>query len=192
GIDVSDDDVYDAMKQMQGYLDITPNDLKEVFRAAYSLAVKRISSAVRARDIMTRPVHSVGLDSSAQQVADVMAERHISGVPVVDGEGRVAGVISEKDFLSRMGAKDAEHVMGIIAACLKGKGCVATSIRTKKAADIMSSPAVTVTAEATAFEIMGLFDRMGINRVPVVDEKGCLVGIVSRADLMRARFFGEE
>ncbi len=189
-IEISDDDIYDAMKDIRGYLDITPGDLKEVFRFAYRRAVERISSAVKAGDIMTTPVHSVRVDTAAQTVAEVMAEHGISGVPVLDQHGKVAGVISEKDFITRMGAKDAAHVMGIIAACLRGKGCVATSIRSKHAGDIMTSPAVTVTVYATAFEIMDLFTDKGINRVPVVDDKEELVGIVSRADLISARFFG--
>jgi CBS-domain-containing membrane protein len=189
-IDITDDDIYDAMKDIPGYLDVTPGDLKEVFRFAYRRALERISSAVKAADIMTTPVHSVRVDTPVQGVAEVMAAHAISGVPVLDQSGKVVGVISEKDFLVRMGAHDAAHVMGIIAACLKGKGCVATPIRTKHAGDIMTSPAVTVTAKATAFEIMELFTVKGINRVPVADEKHELIGIVSRADLIRAKFFG--
>jgi CBS-domain-containing membrane protein len=189
-IEISDDDIYDAMRDIPGYLDITPGDLREVFRFAYRRALERISSAVKAGDIMTRPVHSVHVDTPAQGVAEVMAAYGISGVPVLDQHGKVVGVISEKDFLVRMGAKDAAHVMGIIAACLKGKGCVATSIRSKNAGDIMTSPAVTVTVNATAFEIMELFTGKRINRVPVVDDGNALMGIVSRADLIRAKFFG--
>lgn len=187
---LSDEDIYGAMKDIPGYLDITPGDVKEIFRLAYRHALRRISSAVRARDIMTRAVHSVPADAPLKDVAELMAGRNVSGVPVVDGPGNVLGLISEKDFLLHMGAAEPVHVMAVIAACLKGKGCAAAPVRSARAKDIMSSPAVTVTEEATLFEILNLFGGKRINRVPVVDASGRLIGIVSRADVMKARFAG--
>ncbi len=185
--EILDDDIYEAMKDITGYLDVTPGDLKELFRLAYRHALQRISSAVKAKDIMTMQVHSVRLDTSLKDVADLMAEKTISGVPVLDMKGKVTGVISEKDFLLHMGAKDTTHVMGVIADCLKGKGCAATPIRSVTAEKIMSSPAITVTEAATLFDIMDIFSRKHINRVPVVNDSNDLVGIVSRADIMRAQ-----
>jgi CBS-domain-containing membrane protein len=184
--DISDDDIYAAMKDVPGYLDITPGDLKVLFRLAYRHALRRISSSVRARDIMTRAVHSVTVDAPLKDVADLMAEKNVSGVPVRDGSGNVVGLISEKDFLLHMGARVPIHAMGVIAACLKGKGCAATPVRSAQAKDIMSSPAITVTEETTLLEIMALFGGKNINRVPVVDASNKIKGIVSRADVMRA------
>jgi len=123
-----------------------------------------------------------------QEVADVMAAQGISGVPVLDDNGKVAGVISEKDFLSSMGAKDKTHFMGVVAECLKG-GCVALPIRRKKAEDLMSSPPVTVSEETTVTEIARLFAEKNINRVPVTDREGNLRGIVSRGDIVHAASF---
>ena len=115
-----------------------------------------------------------------------MARSGISGLPVIGRDDQVAGIISEKDFLSRMGTGKGTTFMGVVAECLKGKGCVAVSVRPQKAKDIMSSPAITVNEESTAGEIARLFTEKGINRVPVVDGKGRLTGIVSRADIVRA------
>jgi CBS-domain-containing membrane protein len=185
-IEISDDDVYGAMREIEGYLDITPSDLREVYRLAFRHAVERIRRSVSAADIMTKIVFSVRTHTPLQDVARMMAEKQISGLPVLDDAGNVAGVISEKDFLSRMGAKDRRHVMGIIAACLEGKGCMAMPVRAKKAADIMAAPAITVRETTTAFEIMTLFSTHNINRVPIVDGSGKLMGIVSRADVIRA------
>jgi CBS domain-containing protein len=115
-----------------------------------------------------------------------MADRRISGVPVLAPDKTVIGIISEKDFLSRMGAPDGVHVMSIIAECLKGKGCLAAPIRQTTAGDIMTSPAVTVPEETPLFRIMELFAEKDINRVPVVDSLNVLRGIISRADIIRA------
>ena len=95
----------------------------------------------------------------------------------------MAGVISEKDFLTRMGAPDTAHVMGIIAACLEGKGCVALPIRGRIAADIM---AARHGEDTSTLEIMEIFATRNINRAPVVDGSGKLVGIVSRRHPPRA------
>jgi len=189
-IEISDDDVYAALKEIEGYVDITPSDLKEVYRHAFRHALERIRRSVSAADIMTKGVFFVRTDTPLDRVAALMAEKQISGVPVLDDAGHVAGIISEKDFLSRMGAKDTKHVMGIIAACLGGRSCVAMPIRSKKAADIMAAPAITVRENTTAFEITALFNSHNINRVPVIDGQGKLIGIVSRDDLIRAPLIG--
>ena len=185
-VEISDDDVYQAMKEIEGYVDITPSDLKEVYRHAFRHAVERIRRSVIAADIMTKDVFFVGTKTPLNEVAALMAEKQISGLPVLDDAEHVAGIISEKDFLSRMGTKDTRHVMGIIAACLGGKSCVALPVRSKTAADIMAAPAITVCENTTTFEIMALFTRHNINRVPVVNGSGKLIGIVSRADIIRA------
>jgi CBS-domain-containing membrane protein len=183
-VDISDDDIYDAMKEIPGYLDITPGDFKEVFRFAYQHAVERLSS-VKAGDVMVTEVVSVTRKTPLDQVAAVMARHGISGVPVVEEGERVVGVISEKDFLTRMGEQDTETFMGVVAECLKGLGCVAVSIRGQNAEDIMTSPAVTVNEETSIREIANLLTEKNINRVPVINRKGRLVGIISRADIVR-------
>lgn len=185
--DISDNDIYEAMKEIPGYLDITPSDLKEIYRHAFRHASERVNRPIKALEIMTRSVHHVSVDTPLKDVAELMARQRVSGVPVLDEAGRVAGVISEKDFLSRMGAPDTAHVMGIIAACLGGKGCVAMPIRGRTAADIMAAPAVTVREDTSILEIMEIFSARNINRAPVLDDSGELVGIVSRADILRAQ-----
>jgi len=185
--DISDGDIYEAMKEIPGYLDITPADLKEIYRHAFRHAHERVNRPVKAATIMTRIVHQVRVDTPLKDVAELMARWRVAGVPVLDEAGRVAGVISEKDFLTRMGAPDTAHVMGVIATCLEGKGCVALPIRGRVAADIMAVPAITVREDTSTLEIMEIFATRNINRVPVIDGSGKLVGIVSRADMLRAR-----
>jgi CBS domain-containing membrane protein len=182
---LSDDDVYEAMKGISGYLDITPSDFRELYRYAFRHACRRIATSVTARDIMTARVISVGVDSPLKEVADLMAEKKISGLPVMAPDGAVAGVISEKDFLHRLGAGSAKTFMGIVSECLRGSGCIAVAIRGQHARDIMTAPAVTVSEKATLAEMTDLFARKGINRVPVIDATGKLSGIVSRADIIR-------
>jgi CBS domain-containing protein len=185
-IEISDDDIFEAMKEIPGYLDITPGDLKEIYRFAYHHALHRITQSVKAADIMTARVFSVKRETPLREVAELMAKENISGVPVVDENARVVGIISGKDFLAHMGSGDKTHFMAVVAECLKGKGCVALPIRSQKAEDIMTSPAVTVEETTAVTEIAGIFTEKNINRVPVVDRDGNMLGIISRADIVRA------
>jgi CBS-domain-containing membrane protein len=182
--DISDQDVLEAMKQIPGYIDITPADFRAIYVSAYHHALERMRNSVRAQDIMTRGVVAVRADTPLAEVAAVLGRHRISGAPVVDAQGRVAGVISEKDFLPLMGAARGDSFMAVVAGCLKGKGCPAISARRQTAAELMSAPAVTVSEEATVSEISALMARKGINRLPVTDPAGRLVGIVTRASVV--------
>ncbi len=185
-IGISDDDIYAAMKDIQGYLDITPADLKEIYTLAFRHALERITRFVKANDIMTRQVFFVKRDTPLRVVAALMAERNVSGVPVLDDKEQIAGMISEKDFLTHMGTRDKTHFMSVIAEYLKGKDCLSMPIRGQNAEDIMTSPAVCVEEYTPVSDIAALFTERVINRVPVINHAGYVIGIISRADIVRA------
>lgn len=184
--DISDEDIIKAMKDIHGYLDITPRDFKEVYLSAYRHAVERLTQTVTARDIMTRAVIYVEKDNPLEDVADKLSLSLVSGVPVVDSSKKVVGIISEKDFLAGMGGQREGTFMGVIAQCLKNKGCIAVPMRTQKAADIMTSPAITVHENTSVFEIAKIFTEKKINRIPVVGANDRLTGIVTRSDIVRS------
>ena len=186
---MSDEDIYAAMKEIPGYLDITASDFKELYAHSYRHALDRLITSVRAADIMTREVITVDLATPLHEVAARMASAGVSGVPVLDEEGKAAGVISERNFLRNMGADQASF-MAIVAACLLGKGCAALSIRKGSAADIMTSPVISIRPDSTLAEAAAALSRNKINRLPVLDGDGNLVGILSRNDLVRAHVFG--
>ena len=185
---VSEDDIYEAMKDVSGYLDITPGDLKEIYFHAYQHALERIEHSLKASDFMTRQVLTVYRETPLGEVAEIMAANGISGIPVIDPEKHVLGIISEKDFSRHMGDRRLISLMGIVADCINNRCCAAMTIRGKKAEDIMTSPAIVTPEDASLGEIKSLLAKKNINRVPVVDSTGCLTGIVSRADIVRISF----
>jgi CBS domain-containing membrane protein len=185
-LSLKDEDIYAAMAEIPGYLDITPSDFQEVYRLAYQHALARLGREVTAAEVMTREVAFVRTDTPVAEVAELMGRLGVSGVPVLDDKDRVAGIISEKDFLRRMGVKESENFMTLVATCLKTKGCVALPIKNRTAAELMSAPAVTVRPETKTGEIARLMSSRHINRVPVTDAEGRLLGIVTRWDLLRA------
>jgi CBS domain-containing protein len=186
--DISDEDILEAMKDMPGYLDITPGDFKDLYEFAHHRAMERLTRMIKARDVMTQNVITVQRDTPSGEVALLMAENGIAGVPVLDGKEKVIGIISEKDFLVRMGGRHSGSFMDVVAQCLRNKGCVAITMRQQKAEDLMTSPPVTVGPSTPVSQIAAIFKDRSINRVPVIDETGRLVGIVARADILQAAF----
>ncbi|MFJ6479769.1 MULTISPECIES: CBS domain-containing protein [unclassified Streptomyces] len=127
---------------------------------------------IKVGDLMTDEVVAVVSATSFKDVAKLLAQHDISGLPVVDDEDRVVGVVSESDLLIRQGTPVAPHTE-------------ASSLAEVTAGEVMSTPAVTVDAEETAADAARLMTRRNVERLPVVDEEGRLVGIVTRRDLLR-------
>jgi CBS domain-containing protein len=185
-MDISDDDVLEAMKTISGFLDITPGDFREIYIHAYRHSVERLRKSVKASQIMTSTVVSVQDETSLLETAELLAEKNISGLPVVNTTMNVIGVISEKDFLYAIGGGQIQSFMGVIIQCMKNKGCMAVSFSGKTAADIMTTPPITVKPETSLYELADIFEKRKINRVPVVDSDSRLVGIVTRSDIVQS------
>ena len=186
---IADEDIYRAMQDIPGYLDISPGDFKEIFSFAYQHAVERLLAARSAADIMRRPAHCLTTAMDLKDAATFLAAHNISGAPVVDDDGKVVGVVSEKDFLRRMGLSAPASFMEIIARCLNHQGCIAVGLRNHRVEEIMSSPAITADANIGSHRIAALFAEKNINRLPIVDGEQRPLGIVSRTDLVNAFCF---
>jgi CBS-domain-containing membrane protein len=185
-IDLSEDDILRAMKSIQGYIDITPGDFNEIYQRAFRHAIDRFSRLVTAEQIMTKSVIAVRPETPLIETARLMSDAGISGVPVISDDNSVIGVISEKDFLRRMGDNSSGSFMAVIAQCLSSKECEVMSIRAKTAKDIMTAPAITARLNHTISELSRMLSDNHINRLPVADPKGGLLGIVSRGDIVNS------
>ena len=130
--------------------------------------------------VMTTNVVTVAPGTVYKDVVECLRTRHVSAVPVVDGERRVVGVVSEADLL----LKEERPDPGPGGALLHPHGDAAKALA-RNAAALMTSPAVTVRPEATLTEAARLMHRKHVKRLPVVDAEGRLLGIVSRADLLQ-------
>lgn len=135
------------------------------------------------RDAMTTGVATVAPHTPLKDVARVLVERRISGVPVVDAEGTVLGVVSEGDFLLKEvhGTEEPRRLW----ARLRGREHDAEIALATTAGDLMTTPAVTIGAGRSLHAAAALMASRKVNRLPVV-EGGRLVGILTRADIVRA------
>jgi CBS domain-containing protein len=142
---------------------------------------------MRAHQIMTRQVITIAADAPILDAANIMLQRHISGLPVVDGAGKLLGIVSQGDFIRRAEI-GTERKRGRWLKFLVGPGTAATDFvheQGRKVGEIMTPDPCTVTEDATLEEIVALMERNHIKRVPVVRGER-LVGIVSRSNLLQA------
>ncbi|MER6221738.1 CBS domain-containing protein [Streptomyces sp900105755] len=116
-------------------------------------------------DVMTRDPVAVDRDAPFKDVVTLMDRWKVSTLPVLEGGGRVVGVVSEADL---------------------------ARARAVTAGELMNAPAVTVHADATVAEAARVMARRGVKRLPVVDGTGVLTGIVSRADLLKVFLRADE
>ena len=135
------------------------------------------------KDLMTTPVVTVEPTTPFKEIAATMAERRVSALPVLDGEGRVTGIVSEADLLLK--EEFPEGPAGGHLFQSRRQRVERSKAAGDTAAELMTAPAVTVGPDATVTEAARLLHRHGIKRLPVVDPAGPLLGIVSRADLLK-------
>ena len=139
-----------------------------------------------AKQIMTRDVVTVSPDSSVRDVARLLIERRISGVPVVDSDSRVVGMISEGDLMFRA-ETGASRPRSRWLSLFLGDGAAAADFvksHSSRVADLMTRNVVSVQEETTVAEVAKTLEERHVRRVPVL-RREFLVGIISRADLVR-------
>lgn len=142
---------------------------------------------MQARDVMTTALVTAAPETPIEEIARLMTRNGISGVPILDADRAVVGMVSEGDLMSRVeGAEDAPR--GSLARILFGEGGSTADFirqRGRLARDIMTRNVIAVPPEMPVGEIARLVERQHIKRVPVVED-GRIVGLVSRANLLHA------
>jgi CBS domain-containing protein len=141
---------------------------------------------MHAQDVMTKDVAVVRRDTAIADAIHRMVDRKISGLPVVDEAGHVIGIVSEGDLLRRVELgteKRAPRWLKFLRGPTRDAADFVRA-RTQHVSDVMTRDPVTVDAHAPLEEVVDLMTRRRVRRLPVT-EGGCLVGIVSRADLVR-------
>jgi len=138
-----------------------------------------------ARDVMTAPAVACRDEAFFEEIAEVLADRDISGMPVVDASGRVVGVISERDLAHALGGPMVRLAVRRHNHVPFTRSLGEMPREGRRAKDIMTSPPVIVGPESRLGEIARLMRVHQVNRVPVVDSGG-LIGVVTRGDVLGA------
>ncbi|WP_240929291.1 CBS domain-containing protein [Streptomyces coryli] len=132
-------------------------------------------------DVMTHTVIAVGQDAQFKEIVRTLEEWKVSAVPVVAGEGRVIGVVSEADLLPKEEFRDGDPTrfeqLRRLNDLVKAGGVTA--------GEVMTSPAICIHADAILAEAARTMALKRVKRLPVIDAQGMLAGIISRSDLLK-------
>ncbi|HKX18766.1 MAG TPA: CBS domain-containing protein [bacterium] len=142
---------------------------------------------MRARELMSTPVVTIRPEASLKELAELMIAHQVSGVPVVDRGGGLAGVVSESDVMEKIegaAVEDAERGMTRLLTVMSKALDGSSKPTARTVADLMTARVVTAGPDATVQQLVHLMITYDVNRIPIV-ETGRLVGIVTRADILR-------
>ncbi len=139
---------------------------------------------LKVKDVMTRRVVTVEPGDTIYGATKRLAEHHITGAPVVH-EGKVVGMIAERDIVrAALPPMPGEGGMSALEA-VTHPDAIKDRPEKKTVAEVMRTLVVEISPEASVWEAAAEMDHRGVNRLPVVDDSGALVGIMSRADLVK-------
>lgn len=141
---------------------------------------------MKASDIMTRNVVTVGRETSVARAIQLMLDNNVSGLPVSAGDGKVVGILTEGDLLRRSETGTERHRPRWLEILMGPGRAAGEYVKThgRKVEEIMTTDLISVTGDTPLDEVVGLMERHRIKRLPVLDGN-VLVGVVSRADLLR-------
>jgi CBS-domain-containing membrane protein len=139
-----------------------------------------------ARDVMTVPVVTVRQDTAVKEIARLLLDHHIGAVPVVDDKGEVVGIVSDGDLLHRVEAGTERKRSRWLRLLTTDAQLADEYVKShgRRALDVMTKKVITAAPNAALHEIAALLEKNAIKRMPI-EENSQLVGIVSRADLIR-------
>ena len=182
-LEFESEDIQAALKDLHQYIDITEEDLKIIFKIALRHAKERIALKIPVSDVMTKDVITVKKNAGLNEAVRLLSENKISGMPVVDEENHVIGIVTEADILYMIGIKS-DHTFKDILTHILGEP-IPKHKNGETVADIMTSPAITTKLDADIREIAKILDEKRIKRLPVVDDKNKLIGIILGANIIR-------
>lgn len=136
------------------------------------------------RDIMVQPPVSVPLDASVSSLVRILLREEFNALPVIDDAGRPVGIITQGDLIKRA---DMPLRLGLLGELERGElDSFLAEAEALTAADVMTSPVVTVRDDQPVTDVVALMNKRNLKRLPVVDETGTLVGVVTRLDIFKA------
>jgi len=137
---------------------------------------------MRLRELMTSDVITIGPEAPLKEAARRMIEAGVSGLPVTQADGSLVGIVTEADFVATEADRRRKRPAGLLRFLFKEAEIPSQE---RLVGDVMSTDLITLGPEADHAEAARLMQTEGVKRVPVVDEAGRIVGLVSRSDILR-------
>jgi CBS domain-containing protein len=137
---------------------------------------------MKVRDLMTTDPITTTPDAPLKEAARIMVREKISGLPVMKG-AKLVGIVTEGDFLRQEANRDQPYRLSLLEA-LFGEGGAEPAVET--VGEVMTEPVITITPDATVSEAARVMSHRKVKRLPVLDDDGNLIGVISRADVVNA------
>lgn len=182
-MELTDDDILDAMRHISGYLDITTEDFRSIYHLAHRHALERLFVGVTAGRLMRSAIEPLHPNTTLDRAARTLADSGYKGLPVVDANRYVIGMLTETDFLKRL---KAESFLELLLRMLEDSFEFTHSCHETTVSAAMTKPAVTVNRDAGFLEILEAFHQHGGRSMPVVGTDGRLLGLLLRKDFFAA------
>jgi CBS domain-containing membrane protein len=180
-LELSDDDILDAMRHIPGYIDITTSDFREVYHLAHHHALDRLFDSIRAGTLMRIGVRPLRPEMRMDEAARTLVGQDMKSLPVVDAAGAVIGVVTETDFLRRL---HATSFLDLLLRLLEEPASFGHRCHDTPVAEAMTAPAVTVAEDARFRQILAAFGAHPGRSMPVTDADGRLRGVLLRKDFI--------
>lgn len=183
------EDFINALQDMGTYIDVSVDDLMELQKRAQQFARVRHYGDRSVASLMSSPVMTVKADCSLQAAAHMLVTHKISGLPVVDEQHTLQGIITEADFLCALGVQ-CHHPGHNLWQTLEHMFRHAPSIGhiDAKVGELMSRSVVTVSPQSHVFDALDTMKRHSVKRLVVCDEADHVTGMLTRSDLVRVFF----
>lgn len=182
-LELSDADILDAMRHIPGYIDISTTDFRAIYHLAHAHALTRLFGAIKVERLMRTGIEPLTPELALGAAARSIVRQGLKGLPVVDNEGGVIGMLTETDFLRRLQAGSLIELL--LRSIEKPEGfdhsCHETPVR-----DAMTAPAVSVLEGGGFADMIAAFHRHDGRGMPVVDGRGHLRGMLLRKDFIAA------
>lgn len=180
-LDLSDEDILDAMRHIPGYLDVSTVDFREIYGLAHGHALERLFHDVRAGTLMRVGIEPLHPGMTMVAAARSLAQQGLKSLPVVDEGEHVIGMLTETDFLRRLRA---DTLLELLLRLFEEAGSLSHRCHTTAVRGAMTAPAISLPMEAGFRDILAGFDRHEGRSMPVVDAQGRLRGLLLRKDFL--------
>lgn len=186
---VSQADLHSALKDFNAFLDVSEDDLGQIYRMAGMHAYRRKMGEIRCADIMSRDLVTAEFGTDLEEAWAQLRYHKIKAIPVVDRARRVIGIVTLVDFLKRADLKTYDNFQEKLIKFIRRTSGV-TSDKAEVVGQIMASPVHTAREDAHIVELVPLLSENGLHHIPIVNAENRLVGMVTQSDLIAALYAG--
>jgi len=180
-MNLTDNDILDAMQHIPGYLDISTEDFRSIYHLAHRHALERLFATVTAGRLMRGEIKPLHPDTTLDKAARILADSGYKGLPVVNTDSHVIGMLTETDFLKHL---QAENFMELLLKMFDDSYEFSHRCHETIVSAVMTKPTVTVRQNAKFSEILEAFSRHKGRSMPVIGADNRLLGLLLRKDFI--------